>query len=33
MIDANCWFNPHDALQLALAIEDYGVQWFEEPVR
>ncbi|RDW14762.1 mandelate racemase/muconate lactonizing enzyme family protein [Paracoccus thiocyanatus] len=33
MIDANCWFNPHDALQLALAIEDYGVQWFEEPVK
>ncbi len=33
MIDANCWFNPHDAYQLAKALEDCNLTWFEEPVQ
>ncbi|MDX2481482.1 MAG: mandelate racemase/muconate lactonizing enzyme family protein [Desulfuromusa sp.] len=32
MIDANCWFHPHDAFQLAKAVEDCNLAWFEEPI-
>lgn len=32
MVDANCWFNPHDAFRLARALEDYNLAWFEEPI-
>jgi L-alanine-DL-glutamate epimerase-like enolase superfamily enzyme len=32
MIDANCWFNPHDARLLADHIQDCGIVWFEEPL-
>lgn len=33
MIDANCWFNPHDAFMLAKALEDCNLKWFEEPIQ
>jgi L-alanine-DL-glutamate epimerase-like enolase superfamily enzyme len=33
MIDANCWFNPHDARLLARGIEDCNLMWFEEPIQ
>lgn len=33
MIDANCWFNPHDAFRLSRALEDCNVAWFEEPIQ
>ena len=33
MIDANCWFNPHDAFMLAKAVEDCNLAWFEEPIQ
>jgi len=33
MIDANCWFTPHDARLLAQAIEECNVHWFEEPIK
>ncbi|MBF9035893.1 mandelate racemase/muconate lactonizing enzyme family protein [Rhodobacterales bacterium HKCCE2091] len=33
MIDANCWFAPHDARLLAQAIEECNVHWFEEPIK
>ena len=33
MIDANCWFNPHDAFMLAKAVEDCNLKWFEEPIQ
>ena len=33
MIDANCWFNPHDAFMLAKALEDQNLRWFEEPLQ
>ena len=33
MIDANCWFNPHDALMLAKGVEDLNLRWFEEPIQ
>jgi L-alanine-DL-glutamate epimerase-like enolase superfamily enzyme len=32
MIDANCWFNPHDAFMLAKGVEDCNLKWFEEPI-
>lgn len=33
MIDANCWFNPHDAFMLAKGVEDCNLKWFEEPIQ
>lgn len=33
MIDANCWFNPHDAYMLSKALEDCNLTWFEEPIQ
>src|SRR3546814_16225330 len=33
MIDANCWFTPHDALLLAKALEDCNLKWFEAPIQ
>lgn len=33
MIDANCWFNPNDALLLCRAIENENITWFEEPIQ
>ncbi len=33
MIDANYWFNPHDARLLSREIEDCNLTWFEEPVQ
>ncbi|SHJ26609.1 L-alanine-DL-glutamate epimerase [Aureimonas altamirensis DSM 21988] len=33
MIDANCWFNPHDAFMLAKNVEDLNLKWFEEPIQ
>lgn len=33
MIDANCWFNPHEAFMLAKALEDCNLAWFEEPIQ
>ncbi|MGX9936560.1 mandelate racemase/muconate lactonizing enzyme family protein [Advenella kashmirensis] len=33
MIDANCWYAPHEARMLAMAIEDCNLHWFEEPVK
>jgi L-alanine-DL-glutamate epimerase-like enolase superfamily enzyme len=33
MIDANCWYGPHEARMLAMAIEDCNLHWFEEPVK
>ena len=33
MIDANCWFNPHDAFMLSKALEDCNLTWFEEPIQ
>jgi L-alanine-DL-glutamate epimerase-like enolase superfamily enzyme len=33
MIDANCWFNPHDARLLARGVEDCNILWFEEPIQ
>ncbi|MEI8701985.1 mandelate racemase/muconate lactonizing enzyme family protein [Mesorhizobium sp. ISC15] len=33
MIDANCYFNPHDAFMLAKAVEDANLKWFEEPIQ
>ena len=33
MIDANCWFSPHEARMLAQAVEECNLYWFEEPVK
>lgn len=33
MIDANCWYGPHEARLLAQAVEDCNLYWFEEPVK
>lgn len=33
MIDANCYFNPHDARMLAEGIRECRVKWFEEPMQ
>lgn len=33
MIDANCWFNPHDAFMLAKGVEHLNLKWFEEPIQ
>jgi D-arabinonate dehydratase len=32
MVDANCAYAVHEAIQFARRIEDYDVFWFEEPV-
>ena len=32
MVDANCAYRYYEAIQLAKAIEDYDVFWFEEPI-
>jgi L-alanine-DL-glutamate epimerase-like enolase superfamily enzyme len=33
MIDANCAYSYHDAIQLAKRVEDFDVYWFEEAVQ
>jgi L-alanine-DL-glutamate epimerase-like enolase superfamily enzyme len=33
MIDANYWFNPHEARLLCRGVEDCNLTWFEEPVQ
>lgn len=33
IIDANCWFDPFEARQLAQAVEDCRLLWFEEPIQ
>jgi L-alanine-DL-glutamate epimerase-like enolase superfamily enzyme len=32
LVDANCAYRHHEAIQLARRIEDFDVYWFEEPV-
>jgi D-arabinonate dehydratase len=32
MVDANCAYRVHEAVQLARRIEDYEPYWFEEPI-
>ena len=32
MIDALCVMTPHQALRFAVAVEPYGIYWFEQPV-
>jgi len=32
MVDANCAYRYYEAIQMAKAIEDYDVFWFEEPI-
>ena len=32
MVDANCAFRAHEAIQFAARIEAYNISWFEEPV-
>lgn len=31
MVDANCAYRPHEAIQLARRIEEFDIYWFEEP--
>lgn len=33
IIDANCWFDPFEARQLAQAVADCRLLWFEEPIQ
>jgi len=32
MVDANCAYRAHEAIQLARRMEEYDIYWFEEPV-
>jgi D-arabinonate dehydratase len=32
MVDANCAYRSYEAIQMAKAMEDYDVFWFEEPI-
>jgi L-rhamnonate dehydratase len=33
MVDANCYFDPHDARLLAHGIKEANIKWFEEPMQ
>jgi D-arabinonate dehydratase len=33
LLDANCAYNVHDAIQFAKRVEEYNPYWFEEPVQ
>ena len=32
MVDANCAYRAHEAIQIARKMEPYDIFWFEEPV-